>query len=181
MAAAAGLWSLQQARPALPGRPARQQSARSAVAGGRCRARLPLCRAQAVPPRPFGGLPDGAGRQQPPPSQALAAGAQLGAAAEQQQWAQAEVPALAEQVAALSALLQQLGRAATYAGKVRRRMAGGGIWDITRGQAAGCLEMHCFLAAGGTAAVPGYRSAAAMQTDILMGLPAVRSFFSGSR
>lgn len=115
--AAAGLCCSHQARPGPLGRSRRQQTSSRVAAARRGRARLPLCSAQAGPSRPFGGLPDGAGRQQPAPSQALAASSQVGVPVDQQA---VEAPPVAQQAAALGALLQQLGRAATYADKVRR-------------------------------------------------------------
>lgn len=123
--AAAGLCCPRQARPGPLSGSSRQQAVCGVGRVGRSRSRLPLCRAQAGASRPFGGLPDGAGRQQPAPSQALAAGSRAAAAAEQQV---ADVPAVAEQAAALRALLQKLGRAATFADKVRRWCGGAGLF-----------------------------------------------------
>lgn len=113
--AAAGLCCPRLARPGPLCRFSRHQTSRFIAQGERSRARQLLCRAQAGPSRPFGGLPDGSGRLQPAPSQAVAADSRIGTPVEQQT---AAAPAVAEQAATLRALLQQLGRAATYADKV---------------------------------------------------------------
>lgn len=104
--------------------PCSQRLSSPAACQQRChwpsRERAPLVTAQAA--SPFrNGKPEGPGsRPAPPttPNQAVAADAATGAGTEQR-WQQQQAPSVVEQQAALDRLMQRLGRAATYADKVR--------------------------------------------------------------